>query len=235
MSIVWGMFILCTGIVLGSIILYRASLAEKKQFGIIASCGMTGGAVAVELLTRHGYDMVRIEQEPMIMADHYDPEQNILRLSGMTIDSPSVAALSIVAHECGHVMQKYTDCFWIKLRCLKMLPLRMSADIGWLFLLASGIWFSQKLFAVGIVILGLSLFAVLLRMPMELDANKRGIRMLINGCYLNNKELQGAKNLLDSLALTNILPIFADILKITLANRMVNQIVEKKMKQLHCQ
>ncbi|MCD6531941.1 zinc metallopeptidase, partial [bacterium] len=65
---------------------------------------ITGADTARMILSAMGID-VRIERIPGALTDHYDPKDRVLRLSEGVYDSPSVAAVGIAAHECGHAIQ----------------------------------------------------------------------------------------------------------------------------------
>ena len=67
--------------------------------------GMTGADAARRILNQNGLHHVRIERVAGQMTDHYDPREEVIRLSEGVYDSPSVAAVGIAAHEAGHAVQ----------------------------------------------------------------------------------------------------------------------------------
>ena len=48
---------------------------------------------------------IRVEEATDGMGDHYDPNAKVVRLTGKVLNSNSVSALAIAAHECGHALQ----------------------------------------------------------------------------------------------------------------------------------
>ena len=69
---------------------------------------ITGAEAAQTLLRANGLSNVRVEGVKGRLGDHYDPSKKILRLSPEVANTPSVAALGIVAHEVGHAVQDKT-------------------------------------------------------------------------------------------------------------------------------
>ena len=53
----------------------------------------------------HGIQNVRIEHIRGKLNDHYDPRDNVIRLSDGVYGSCSVAAIGIACHEAGHAAQ----------------------------------------------------------------------------------------------------------------------------------
>ena len=50
------------------------------------------------------------------LSDHFDPRQNVIRLSQGVYDNATVAAVGVAAHESGHAVQYATGYAPIKLR-----------------------------------------------------------------------------------------------------------------------
>src|SRR4051794_34314870 len=67
--------------------------------------GLTGAQLARALLDAHGLSVVRLEQTPGFLTDHYDGSSHTLRLSDVVAGERSVAALGIAAHEVSHAYQ----------------------------------------------------------------------------------------------------------------------------------
>src|SRR5579859_4945325 len=76
------------------------ALVMYAQVGSLARA--TGEQVGRRLLDQAGLGFVNIERIPGELTDHYDPKAKVLRLSDGVYGNTSVAALGIVAHECGH-------------------------------------------------------------------------------------------------------------------------------------
>jgi len=170
--------------------------------------GITGQEAARILLRSAGLDHISLEQTPGTLSDHYDPSKDVLRLSRGVANSPSVAALGIVAHEIGHAHQDATNYS----------PLRLRA--GLVPIVNIGSWLGPIIFIVGLLMapyigsttvawIGLFLFAgtavfALVTLPVELNASKRAQQLLENYQLASGQELQQTKAVLDAAALTYV-------------------------------
>ena len=170
--------------------------------------GITGQEAARILLRSDGLDDISLEQTPGTLSDNYDPSKDVLRLSRGVANSPSVAALGIVAHEIGHAHQDATNYS----------PLRLRA--GLVPIVNIGSWLGPIIFFVGLLMapyigsttvawIGLFLFAgtavfALVTLPVELNASKRAQQLLENYQLASGQELQQTKAVLDAAALTYV-------------------------------
>ncbi|MBM3148804.1 MAG: zinc metallopeptidase, partial [Chloroflexi bacterium] len=80
----------------------------NKYSKVANSKRMTGAEAAEVLLRANRLNNVRVEGVKGRLGDHYDPSKKVLRLSPAVANTPSVAALGIVAHEVGHAVQDQT-------------------------------------------------------------------------------------------------------------------------------
>jgi uncharacterized protein len=170
--------------------------------------GITGLEAAHILLRSAGLGHVRIEQTAGTLTDHYEPGKDVLRLSAGVANSPSVAALGIVAHEVGHATQDAAN----------YVPLRLRA--GLVPIVSIGSWLGPIVFIIGFLLsaytgstaiawLGLFLFAgtavfALVTLPVELNASKRAQQMLYDYQLADGQELQETKKVLNAAALTYV-------------------------------
>ena len=96
-------------VLIGVIICMVASAKMNSTFSkysrVRSRSGLTGREAAEMVLQSMGIYDVRVERVSGNLTDHYDPRSKVLRLSDSTYNSPSVAAIGVAAHECGHAMQ----------------------------------------------------------------------------------------------------------------------------------
>ena len=78
--------------------------------------GLSGVEVAQEILKRHGMDNVYVVETTGYLSDHFDPTQNVVRLSTNVFHGTTISAASIAAHEVGHAIQYKEGYTMIKLR-----------------------------------------------------------------------------------------------------------------------
>ena len=99
------MVILIPAILLATYAQIRVQSTFSRYSKIKARSGLTGAEVARRLLdANHLYD-IPVELTSGRLSDHYDPRKKVLRLSPDVYHSSSLAALGVVAHEVGHVLQ----------------------------------------------------------------------------------------------------------------------------------
>ena len=102
----------------------------------------------------------------------------MVRLSDTTYNKSSVSAMAITAHELGHVQQYQTGSGLIKARGFLLPALQFSPTISYIAILL-GLWFNMTgLLWLGIIFFGIMVLFSLLTLPVELDASKRGLRLL---------------------------------------------------------
>ena len=78
----------------------------RKYQQVANSRGLTGEMAARKILDANGLFNVRIEHIAGKLSDHFDPRDNVVRLSDSTFASSSVAAVGVAAHEVGHTICK---------------------------------------------------------------------------------------------------------------------------------
>ena len=79
--------------------------AYQRNARLQARSGLTGAQAARRLLDEAGLSNVGVELGRGQLTDHYDPRQQVVRLSPHVYQSSSLAALGIAAHETGHALQ----------------------------------------------------------------------------------------------------------------------------------
>ncbi len=139
------------------------------------------------------------------LTDHYDPRTHTVRLSEGVATRKSVAAMAIVAHELGHAQQHEHNSFLITARNVLVPAVRFSPTIayililiGFFFNLAGALW-------LGIIFYALMVVFSVLTLPVEIDASRRGIRLLKeSGLIQVEQDEKGARNVLNAAASTYI-------------------------------
>ena len=97
-------------IVLGTFLIgIIASLRVRTTFArwakVPTNSGMTGAEAAQRILAAAGITDVEVVPVPGTLTDHYDPIHRRLALSEPVYHNPSVSAVGVAAHECGHALQ----------------------------------------------------------------------------------------------------------------------------------
>lgn len=191
----------------------RVSSVFRKYAQVPARKGVTGAELAQELLDRNGLSLP-IEQVSGSLTDHFDPKNQVVGLSEAVYGSSSVSALAVAAHEIGHVLQYNEDYGPMRFRSVILPAANIGSRLGPIMviggLLLSLIAQSAGNIGYYIAIVGVALYVMvllfqLITLPVEFNASKRGLDMLLDGGYLADDELPGAKKMLRAAAMTYVL------------------------------
>ncbi|MFP4395923.1 MAG: zinc metallopeptidase [Anaerolineales bacterium] len=176
----------------------------NKYLQVRNSAGITGREAAQHLMRSAGLNL-RVERARGELSDHYDPRNDVLRLSEGVANRASVASVAIVAHELGHALQDANAYLPLRLRSGLVPVVNFTSWLGpILFML--GLWLNLfELAVLGIVAFsGAALFA-LVTLPVEINASQRAMRLLDqSGMLRSAEERKGARRILSAAALTYI-------------------------------
>jgi len=166
--------------------------------------GRTGAQVAAELLRRRGLQHVKIEPVEGMLADHYDPRTQTLRLSPEVYGSDSVAAVGVAAHECGHALQHHEKYAPLALRSAIVPVASIGSNAAWILFMIGMFANIRPLMDLGILLfLGYIMFA-LVTLPVEFDASRRAVAVLQGEGLVMPREADGARAVLNAAALTYV-------------------------------
>ena len=184
----------------------------------------SGAQAAQRVLSANGVTNVRIEQVSGNLTDHYDPKNNVIRLSGDVYSSTSTAAIGVACHEAGHAVQYAHHYAPIKVRAA-IIPItnigsRLAIPLILLGVLVSSFGdYSTILIDIGILCFSLSLIFQLVTLPVEFNASRRAIQAITSGDILTGDEVRGARKTLTAAAMTYVAATFvafAQLLRIIL-------------------
>jgi Zn-dependent membrane protease YugP len=218
----WYVFIPTILISIGVQVYLRSTFSKWSK--IRNSSGVAGVQVAQQLYAHTSLKPVRLERVKGTMTDHFDPGNNVVRLSDPVATQNSVASMAVTAHELGHVQQYQTGSGLIKVRGFLLPALQFSPTISYIAILF-GLWFNMTgLLWLGILFFGLMVLFSLLTLPVEIDASRRGTRLLQEaGLMQNENDAKGSRAVLTAAALTYLAAAITSILQllyyISIANR----------------
>jgi len=205
---------LLLGVMLLSLIAQgRVQRVFNKYAQVPSRSGVTGARLAEELLYRNGINFP-VQAVSGSLTDHFDPKNQVVGLSEPVYGSSSVSALAVAAHEIGHVLQYNEDYGPMRLRSVILPAANIGCRIG-PYLVLGGLLLSYLARGTGnagwyIALVGVGLYVMMLlfqliTLPVEFNASKRGLSMLVDGGYLEEDELPGAKKMLRAAAMTYVL------------------------------
>ena len=145
-------------------------------------------------------------------------------LSQGVASQPSVASMAIVAHELGHAQQHAQHSPLIAMRNFLVPAVRFSPMVSYALIFMGLIFNITGLFYAGILVFGLMVLFSIITLPVEIDASRRGIKLLNEaGLMVNKSDAQGSKNVLTAAATTYIAAAVTAILQLlyylSIANR----------------
>ena len=101
----WYIVLIIPTMILGIIAQIKVQSTYEKYSKVFSWRGNTAASVARRILDKNGLYDVRVERVRGELTDHFDPRENVVRLSENVHDSSSVAAIGVAAHEVGHAIQ----------------------------------------------------------------------------------------------------------------------------------
>lgn len=196
---------------------FYAQIKVKSTFEKYAKVhnrrGITGADAARRVLDAAGLYHVRVERVHGHLTDHYDPRENVIRLSDATYASTGIAAVGVAAHEAGHAVQHAKGYVPIKLRAA-IIPLTRFGSMLSMPLFLIGMIFAGGSYAgggigemfmlVGILFFSFSTLFQLVTLPTEFNASSRAMRALEDGGLLAADELPAARSTLSAAAMTYV-------------------------------
>lgn len=187
----------------------------SKYSNVESKKGYTATDVVKEILVTSNMQNVRLEGIRGNLTDHYNSQENVLRLSDSTRNSTSVAAIGVAAHEAGHAMQDRDNYGFLRLRSA-LVPVTNFGQTAAFPILLFGLFLggSEILINIGILLFSLTLLFQLVTLPVEFDASKRAIRVLEDQNILTAEELPQARRVLNAAALTYIAAAIASFLSV---------------------
>ena len=176
--------------------------------------GITGAQAAYEVLKAHGVFDVEIRPCRGQLTDHYDPRDNTIYLSESVYDAPTVAAVGVAAHEVGHAVQYAVGYGPVRVRSAIIPVTQFGSQFAFIALVLGLVLYVQPLFAIGIVLFGLTTLFQLVTLPVEFDASARAVATIESSALLDEEERQGAKKVLRAAALTYVAALLMSLLQL---------------------
>ncbi len=176
--------------------------------------GLTGAQAAQRVLSYYGINDVRIEPVAGTLTDHYDPRDNVIRLSQGVYNASTIAAVGIACHEAGHAAQHAESYKPIAVRNA-ILPV---ANIG----SSSGLWIAviglmlnwTILVQIGIILYAFVALFQLVTLPVEFNASSRALKVIDETGMLQGEEYKGARKVLSAAAMTYVAALLVSIMSL---------------------
>lgn len=195
-----------------------AQMKVKSAFGRYenqrTSNGLTGSQAARSILDSNGLYQVRIEQVSGSLTDHYDPKDNVIRLSDSVYGSASVSAVGVAAHEAGHAVQHAENYLPIRIRNAIIPVTNLGSTLSMPLILLGMLLSVQPLVTAGIALFSLVTVFQLITLPVEFNASSRALSVLKQKNLLIGEENEGAKEVLSAAAMTYVAALLVSFMQL---------------------
>ncbi|MDZ7834734.1 MAG: zinc metallopeptidase [Alkalibacterium sp.] len=209
------MILIIIGLIISGLASMYVQSTYSKYSDVKSDRGYTASDVCRQILNASNLQNVRLEGIRGNLTDHYNAQDNVLRLSDSTRNSTSVAAIGVAAHEAGHALQDRDNYGPLRLRAA-LVPVTNFGQTAAFPILILGMFMGGEgvLINIGIMLFSLTLLFQLVTLPVEFDASKRAIRILEEQNLLTREEIPQAKKVLNAAALTYIAAAIASFLSV---------------------
>jgi Zn-dependent membrane protease YugP len=206
------------------IIAFWAQIRVKSTFSkyskIFNARGLTGADAARRVLDANGLSYIRIERIPGDLTDHYDPKDDVIRLSESVYGSTSTAAVGVACHEAGHAVQHAQEYLPAKIRMAIIPATKIGSSLSMILLplgiilAAMGYYYAVSIAYVGLIGYGVCALFQVVTLPTEFNASSRAMTAIGETGMLTEEEQKGAKKVLSAAALTYVAALFVSIMTI---------------------
>ncbi len=197
-------FIVLPAILLALYAQIRVQTAYARYSQVRTQRGLTGAAVAAEILRRNGLANVQVERTEGFLSDHYDPRTRVLRLSPGVYEGDSVASVGVAAHETGHALQHAQEYAPLALRSAIVPVTQFGSWLAWPIFLLGFFFHSGTFMQLGILIFSGVVAFTLITLPVEFNASSRAMHILQAEGLVTSDELRGVRAVLGAAALTYV-------------------------------
>jgi Zn-dependent membrane protease YugP len=201
------------------IISFGVQIYMKRSFSkwgaVPNSLHVSGYETTQVLFNKTALDPIPVETVPGTLSDHYDPRENVVRLSKGVSSGENVASMAVAAHELGHVQQYQTGSGLIKARSFLLPALQFSPMLSYIALFLGFFFNLTGLIWAGIFFFALMVVFSILTLPVELNASKRALAMLDEtGLRQTEEDIAGSKAVLRAAAMTYLAAAVTSILQL---------------------
>lgn len=193
-----------------------------NKYSAVDSGGELTGEEVAKLIRDGESFAVSIETSQKPLGDHFDPRDSVVRLSRRNSDSKSVADIAIVAHEFGHVEQMFDSSFLFRFRQMMVPITNVGTQVGYLLFFVGLALSFLRLSEVGLAFFSTSVLFSLITLPVEIDASRRGMRLIKKYCLIEKRNINGARNVLRAAAFTYFAGLLSSVFNLLYYVNMLN-------------
>lgn len=204
-----------------------ASISVRTTFSkynaIPSSCGMSAVQAARKILDINGLFDVQIGKCAGMLSDHFDPRNNTVYLSQAAVNSSSLAAIAVAAHEVGHAIQHAEGYAPIKLRgalvpvvnvVSRMISPLLIIGILFEFIAVAGTRISVYFYFGALICYALYALFTFVTLPCEYNASSRAKKQLVECGILTEEEVKTSSKVLSCAARTYLISFFMSLAQV---------------------
>lgn len=175
---------------------------------------ISGFETAKKILEKNKLGKLYIVETKGTLTDHYDPKAKVVRLSHNVFNKNTISSIAVAAHECSHAIQDKNNNKFMRIRSFLVPFVNFSTKMGYIVVLLGFILGLLDLIYFGIVLLMVILLFQLVTLPVEIGASRDALKYLEEYKILTQDELEDAKKVLISAALTYVASLATTIIEV---------------------
>lgn len=210
----WTYILVLIGAAISMLASYNVKSTFEKFSRVQSFSGLTGAQAAEMILSRNGITNVRVQGIAGHLTDNYVPSQKVLNLSESTINSTSIAAIGVAAHECGHAIQDAVGYSPLVLTRTISPACSIASKISIPLVFFGLIIGHTPLVNIGIIAFTVAISFQILTLPVEFNASRRAVQTLADYGMMDEQELSGVRSVLTAAALTYVAAAASSILQL---------------------
>lgn len=206
----------------------RVKSSYRRYSSQYSRRGLTAAQAAQQVLRAAGVYDVSIQRVSGELTDHYDPKDNVIRLSDSVFAASSTAAIGVACHEAGHAIQYAESYGPVRLRSAIIPVCNLGAQLSGPLIFAGFLLagFSESLIVLaylGIIGFALATLFQLVTLPVEFNASRRAMEAIQSQSILDEEELKGVKSVLSAAALTYVAALAVSLMQLLRFIVLVNR------------
>lgn len=176
----------------------------KKYSQIASDGGMTGADAARMVLDSYGVTGVQIVPVAGELTDHFDPKDNVIRLSEPVYNARTAAAVGVAAHEAGHAAQYAENYVPMQIRSAVIPATKVGSTLSLPLIILGMIFSISAISFIGVILFGFTVLFQLVTLPVEFNASRRAVAALGSSGRVSQEGVKSAKKVLTAAAMTYV-------------------------------
>lgn len=201
-------------IILSIIAQINVKRTYKKMSQINNANRLTGAMAANHVLASYGINDVNVEMTHGELSDHYDPKNNVIRLSPDVYHGTSIASVGIACHEAGHAAQHAQNYMPIRIRNAVLPVANFGSSAGFAIAFLGYFLGFEAIINFGIILFSAVVLFQFITLPVEFNASTRAIKVISNTNMLYDEEIPKAKKVLFAAAMTYVASLIVSIMSL---------------------